>query len=308
MENSGKYIFVKILLLAFFLMIANAWLAYHIGNDFIKTYFVGGVVVFFGFVSFLVKYLKKEDEEKFSQIYRRWLAGFLNFQVIFGLYVLLFVAGCFVSSVHISTGKKQAAVSVLMTREGAPNQEVWELNVSAENPSAQQTVITSPFGQTFNLRARGYQQLSFQVYPWTGKRINLENDLEVSPTIVARVPVEFFMQLARAKLRVKHNKQVETTYDLNNHATIILGQLSEIPENYFEKWLIELRGMYDEQTVYSSLNKWTVQEPLFIPADFQVYDSLKLELTSSAGDKFAVCEGILGTEEFKEFQFKASKE
>ncbi|RKD88354.1 hypothetical protein BC643_3503 [Mangrovibacterium diazotrophicum] len=308
MEKSGKYIFVKILLLAFFLMIANAWLAYHIGNDFIETYFVGGVVVFFGFVSFLVKYLKKEDEEKFTQIYQRWLAGFLNFQVIFGLYVLLFVAGCFVSSVHISTGKKQAPVSILMTQEGRSSLDAWELNVSNESPSVQQTVITSPFGRTFNVRAKGYQQLSFQVYPWTGKRINLENDLEVSPTVIARVPVEFFMQLARAKLLVKYNKQIETTYDLNNHATIILGQLPGIPEHYFEKWLIELRSMYDEQTVYSSLNRWTVQEPLFIPVDFQVYDSLKLELTSSGGDKFAVCEGVLGTEAFKEFQFKAYKE
>jgi len=308
MESSGKYIFAKILLLALFLLTANAWLTYHIGNDFIETYFVGGVVVFFGFVSFLIKYLKKEEEEKINQIYTRWLSGFLNFQVIAGLYLFLFVGGCFVSSVHLSTGKKQA-VSVSLHRAGESASNAVQLEVSGDRPSSQKTVWTTPFGRTFTIEASGYQKLSFQVYPWAGKRIDLDEDLALSPTVIVRVPVEFFMQLSRARLVVAHNKQLTVTYELDNHATIIMGQLAEIPQSYFERWQIELRGLYEESvTIYSSLNKWTVQEPLFVPIDFQVYDSLRLELTSANGKIFAVCDGLVGTETFKELQFKTWKE
>ncbi len=301
--------FLKVLLLAFFLLIANAWLTYHIGNDFIQKYLVGGVFVFCGFVSFLVQYLQKEEEEHIKQVYGRWLSRFMNFQVIGGLYILLFMVGCFVSSVHISTNKVQSSAMVSLHPGGRSGGQPIGLELSGKRPSAQKTVVTTPFGRIFTIDTKGYQQAEFPVFPWLGKRINLEHDLAVSPTIIVRVPIEYFPQLSRAKINVEHNKQLATTYELNNHATIILGQLSEIPERFFDRWQVELRALYEENVViYSGLNKWTIQEPLIIPMDFQVYDSLRLELTSSSGKIFAVCEGIPGTEKFKELQFKTVKE
>lgn len=306
MNKTDNYIFIKILLVAFFLLLLNSWLTYHIGEDFLETYFVNGILVIFAIVSFFLKYLKKDEEEKINQIYSKWLAGLLSFQVIAGFYILFFMAGCFVSSIQISSNKNQANTLLNLYTPSDSDTTVTKFEISEKNPVAKKTVLTIPFGSSFILDTKGYQKLEFQVYPWTGKSIILENDLKVSPTILARIPVEYFMQLSRAKLNVQHNNQNMKTFSLNGRATIVLGQIAEIPEDYFEKWHTELKGLYkDEVMIYSSLNKWSSEEPLFIPVDLLAYDSLNLVLTSAAGKKFAVCKGIVDSDKFKELKFKS---
>jgi len=306
MNKTDNYIFIKIILVAFFLLILNSWLAYHIGEDFLETYFVNGILVFFAIVSFFLKYLRRGEEEKFNQLYSNWLSGILSFQVIAGFYILFFMAGCFVSSIQISSNKNQQNIPLNLVSPGDSDTSITKLEISEKNPVVKKTVLTVPFGRSFSLDTKGYQQLEFQVYPWTGKKIVLENDLKVSPTILARVPVEYFMQLSRAKLIVKHNNQYTDTFNLNSHATIVLGQIPEIPEDYFEKWHNELKGMYeDEVTIFQSLNKWSIEEPLFIRSDLLAYDSLNLVLTSATGKKFAVCRGMVNSEKFMELKFKS---
>jgi len=306
MNKTDNYIFIKIILVAFFLLILNSWLAYHIGEDFLETYFVNGILVFFAIVSFFLKYLRRGEEEKFNQLYSNWLSGILSFQVIAGFYILFFMAGCFVSSIQISSNKNQQNIPLNLVSPGDSDTSITKLEISEKYPVVKKTVLTVPFGRSFSLDTKGYQQLEFQVYPWTGKKIVLENDLKVSPTILARVPVEYFMQLSRAKLIVKHNNQYTDTFNLNSHATIVLGQIPEIPEDYFEKWHNELKGMYeDEVTIFQSLNKWSIEEPLFIRSDLLAYDSLNLVLTSATGKKFAVCRGMVNSEKFMELKFKS---
>ncbi|MBA4410926.1 MAG: hypothetical protein C0397_16065 [Odoribacter sp.] len=307
MGKTDNYLFIKILLAAFFLLVLNSWLNYHIGKGFLETYFVNGILVFFAFVSFFLKYLKKGEAEKINQLSSRWLTGILSFQVIAGFYILFFIAGCFVSSIQISSNKNQANTLLFLFAPGGIDTTVAKFESSEKNPVAIKTVLTIPFGRTFVLDTKGYQQLEFQVYPWTGKRIIMENDMKVSPTIVARVPVEYFMQLGRAKLNVQHNNQNISTYELKDRGMVIIGQIPEIPEEYFEKWNAELRGKYkDEVIIYSGLNKWSIEEPLFIRSDLFAYDSLYLELTNASGKKkFAVCKGKVGTDKFKELKFKS---
>ena len=188
---------------------------------------------------------------------------------------------------------------------GSSDAVVTNLEISSQEPVARKTVFTIPFGRTFILHAKGYQQFNFKVYPWIGKRILLENDLSVSPTAIVRVPPNFHMQLPRAKISFQHNSKKPQIIELTNHATVIFGQIPEIPDEYIGKWLNELRGQYPDQTViYSTLNKWT-DNPLFVPTDFLVDDSLKLVLLSTEGEKFAVCEGTLDAVKFKEFKFKS---
>jgi len=302
MDKTDNYIFIKILLAAFFLLLLNSWLTYHIGKDFLETYFVNGILVFFALVSFFLKYLKKDEEEKINKTYSRWISGILSFQMIAVFYILFFMAGCFISSIQISSNKNQVNTSLnLFTRSDSTPAK---LEISEKNPFAKKFVLTIPFGRSFILATKGYQQLEFQVFPWIGKKIILENDLKISPTIITKVPVEYFMQLARAKLILQYNQQTIDTFELKGRATIVIGQIPEIPEDYFEKWHLELKGLYrDDVIIYSSLNKWSVEKPLFIPVDLHAYDSLNLELTSASGRKFAVCKSIANSDKFKELKF-----
>ncbi|HKJ43206.1 MAG TPA: hypothetical protein VKA27_14010 [Sunxiuqinia sp.] len=305
MNKADNYIFIKILLLAFFLVFLNSWLNFHIDKDFVETYFVGGVLVFFGIVSFFIKYLGKTIEEKMNKFYAKWLSHVLNFQVIGGLYFLFFMIGCFVSSIQISSNKKQTLLPIELMAPGRSDTVISNLEINSREPVAHKTVFTIPFGRTFVLHAKGYQQFNFKVFPWVGKRIVLESDLKVSPTAIIRVPTEFHMQLPRAKISFQHNNQKPKIIGLNSHATIIFGQVPEIPDEYIGKWLNELRGRYSDQTViFSTLNKWT-DDPLFIATDFFIGDSLTLMLLSKENEKFAVCNGKVDANKFKEFNFKS---
>jgi len=303
MDKTDNYIFIKILLAAFFLLLLNSWLTYHIGKDFLETYFVNGILVFFALVSFFLKYLKKDEEEKINKTYSRWISGILSFQMIAVFYILFFMAGCFISSIQISSNKNQVNTSLnLFTRSDSTPAK---LEISEKNPFAKKVVLTIPFGRSFILATKGYQQLKFQVYPWIGKRITLENDLKVSPTIIARIPVVDLKLRQKAKLIVQLNQQLIDTFEMKGRATIVLGQIPEIPEEYFEKWLTELRGLYNEEMlIYSKLNIWR-EEPLFIPIDLHAVDSLNLELTYDFGEIFAACKGIVDSEKFKELKFKS---
>ncbi|MCW0484579.1 hypothetical protein [Gaoshiqia sediminis] len=305
MNKPHSYLFVKVLLLAFFLLLFNSWLAYHVGNNFIETYFANGVLVFFGFVSFLTKYLRKEQEEEIGEIYSRWLSAFLNFQVIAGLYVLFFMAGCFVSSVHIESNNNQPKAHIVLQAQEKENKQAATLELNEKSPTAKKTVLTIPFGRTFLLTTRGFQPYRFQVYPWVGKRIVLENDLQVSPTVVVRVRPENFVQLTRAKVRIQINANEPSVGSVESHAVIVVGQIPEIPSSYCERWHNELKGIYrDDVIIYSYLNRWCADEPLFLQADLQPYDSLRIELTSRDGDVFATSHGMVGTDPFLEFKFK----
>lgn len=309
MKKTDNYLFIKILLTAFFLLLLNSWLTYHIGKDFIETYFVNGVLVLSALVSFFVKYSKKGEEEKVNQRYSKWLSGILNFQVIAGCYILFFMAGCFVSSIQITSNKNSAIIPLEMFSPGGSEPSVTNLEISPKEPVVKKTVFTIPFGRSFVLDTKGFQQFNFKVYPWVGKRIVLESDLKVSPTVIARVPNEFFLLLKRVKLLLTHNDQNPQRFDLNNHATIILGQIQEIPEAYVEKWLNELRGMYTKQVlIYQTLNRWSNDEPLFIPIGLLAYDSLKMELISTDGKPFAESKGTVGTDKFMELKFKSLKD
>lgn len=305
MDRPNNYLFVKVLLLAFFLLLLNSWLAYHVGNNVIETYFTNIVLVFFGFFGFLTKYLQKEEEEKIGQIYSRWLSAFLNFQVIAALYVLFFMASCFVSSVHLSGSNSRAQHSLQLQPQSQTNKPAATMELNEQTPTAKKTVLTIPFGRTFLLTTRGFQPYRFQVYPWVGKRIVLENDLQVSPTVVVRVSPENFVQLTRAKVRVQVNKNAPSVGPVESRAVIVIGQVPEIPSTYCERWHNELKGIYrDDVLIYSYLNRWCADEPLFLEADLQPYDSLRIELTSRDGDVFATSRGVVGTDPFIEFKFK----
>jgi hypothetical protein len=305
MNKTDNYIFIKILLAAFFLLLLNSWLTYHIGKEFLETYFVNGILVFFAFVALILKYLGKDKEDKVNQIYSRWINGLLSFQVIAGFYILFFMAGCFVSSIQISSNRVKTDTSLNLFNTAGFDSTAMKFEISEKNPVVKVTILTIPFGRSFILAAKGYQQLKFQVYPWIGKRIVLENEMKVSPTIIARVPAGDLKLRSKAKLIVHLNRQYIDTFEMKGCATIVLGQIPEIPEEYFEKWLSELRGLYNqEMLIYSKLNIWR-EEPLFIPIDLLAVDSLNLELTYDSGEKFAGCKGIVDSDKFKELKFKS---
>lgn len=305
MNKSDHYFFIKILLTAFFLLMLNSWLTYHVGENFIKTYFVNGILAFFVIVSFLVKYYRKDTEEEVRKLYSSWLSGILSFQVIAGLYILFFIAGCFITSIQISSDTIRQETPLTLTVRGKPDSSTIQMVLTPKEPVAKKLVFTIPFGRTFILNTKGYLNYKFQVYPWAGKRIVLENDLKVSPTIIARVLISEINQVLTGRLIVQINNRDTTSYRMKNHAAILIGQISEIPEEYCARWFNELKGTFEKDfTVYTYLNKWCANSPLFIKLDILPNDTLRMKLTTDEWIPLATCEGIVDAYKFKEFRFK----
>jgi hypothetical protein len=301
----NNYFFIKILLVAFFIFMLNSWLTYHISESIIKTYFVNGILAFFAILNLLVKYYKKNAEDEIKELYSSWLNGILSFQVIVGLYVLFFIAGCFISSIQLSSDKIQQDTPLSIMIPGKSDSSKIDMVLTPKNPVLKKVVFTIPFGRDFVLNTKGYLKYKFQVYPWTGKRITLENDLRVSPTIIVRVMGSEINQLLNARLIVQINNQDTLFYRMSSHAVILIGQISEIPDEFSKRWFNELKGTFEKDfTVYTYLNKWCTNDPLFIKQNILPNDTLRIILTTDEWIPLASCEGIVDTDKFKEFRFK----
>ena len=305
MNKLNNYFFIKILLAAFFVFMLNSWLTYHISDSIFKTFFVNGVLVFFAILNLLVKYYNKNAEDEIKKLYANWLSGILSFQVIAGLYILFFIAGCFVSSIQLSSDKIQQNTPLSIIIPGKSDSSKIDFVLTPKNPVVKQVVFTIPFGRDFILNTKGYLPFKFQVYPWTGKRITLENDLRVSPTIIIRIMGSEINQLLNARLIVQINHRDTMSYRMNSHAVILIGQISEIPEEFCTRWLNELKGTFEKEfTVYAYLNKWCGNHPLFIKQNILPNDTLRIKLPTDEWIPLATCEGIVDMDRFKEFRFK----
>lgn len=305
MNKPNNYFFIKILLAAFFVFMLNSWLTYHISDSIIKTFYVNGILVFFAILNLLVKYYNKNAEDEIKKLYANWFSGILNFQVIAGLYILFFIAGCFISSIQLSSDKIQQDTPLSVMIPGKSDSSKINMTITPKNPIVKQVVFTIPFGRDFILNTKGYLPFKFQVYPWTGKRITLENDLRVSPTILVRVLVSEINQLKNARLIVQINNRDTMSYRMKSHAVILIGQISEIPEEFCARWFNELKGTYEkDKEVYAYLNKWCTIDPLFIMQNILPNDTLRITLTTDEWIHLATCEGIVYSDKFQEFKLK----
>lgn len=300
MEKSEARLPVKVLLLAFYILLLYSWFSYHFDNEIIKA-ITGAVLLFAAILSFLMKYQNKAKEDKLKDFLNDWLNALLSLQVIIFLYILLFIVGCFISSIHVGSENPVRNLKVYLLNVRYDTIKDYDLGKS--NPLIKRTVLTIPFGRSFLVKAEGYQNHSFRVYPWSGKQISIEKDLQVSPSVLLRIPVKYLPELTRLKLRLRINNYSQI-FNINDHGAIIIGQPSEIPENYYSKWQIELRSIVNsDQIINSALNDWWVKEPLFLPANFMAFDSLRVELLSSRDSVYAQCNAIIGPQKLKELNF-----
>jgi hypothetical protein len=303
MDKQNDQILIKILLLAFFFLLVYSWFSFHVYNDLIAGG-TGALLTFWALVSFLLKYQKKDEQDRFRDILSRWLSGLLSYRIIVVLYILFFITGSFISSVHVVTGNVQKNLPVTI----CAGKDTTHFTLSPSAPEVKYTVFASPFGKTFALKAEGYQKTEMQVYPWIGKRILVERDLPVSPTLIIRIPEPYFMFLSRAALKVIINNRVSKTIKMKKHATVLIGSTSDYPPKYCDRWLNELRGKYeDTKSVYSYLNQWC-NDTLFIPVNLGVYDSIRIELLSGTGELLAAGSGVAGAKIMKELRLKSVKE
>ncbi len=303
MKKQDEHIFIKILLLAFLLLLVYSWFTYHIYNDMIVKA-TGAFLTFWALVSFLLKYQKKDDQDKFRDILSQWLSAFLNYKSITVMYILFFFTGSFVSSVHIYARNTRKDMNITLYT----GKDTIKNKLTAQNPEVDRTILTTPFGKNLTLKADGYQRTQIRIFPWTGKRIVVENDLKVSPTLIVRIPEAHFLQLAKARISIDLNGR-KRTFETNKHALLIIGQVSEVPEKYCNKWLNELRANYeDNRIIYQNLNNWCDNPPLFIPLNIGTYDSISICLISRGGDTLSVCKGTTDMRAFKELRFKNRNE
>ncbi|NIM16543.1 MAG: hypothetical protein GTO45_31405, partial [Candidatus Aminicenantes bacterium] len=60
----------------------------------------------------------------------------------------------------------------------------------------------------YYLEVKGFQRYSFDLYPWIGKKIRISEDLEVSPSILVRVPADSLGMISKGKIVVTAGEKV----------------------------------------------------------------------------------------------------
>lgn len=297
---------IRIFILAFFILLLNSWLQTHVENNVFQLLVTNGLLALFSLASLIQKMRNKTEQENINNVFRNWLNVLISTPVLTFLFLLLIVSSSFVSSVTIITKDQSSKIEILVLKPGNPNfSKKGETGNHSETQSF--TLFTNPFGKNFKLKTTGFQDYNFQVFPWLGKKIIIEEDLNVSPTVILRISEGYFSLANKTQVKIYYNDSTYTSM-LNDKKLIIIGQNKTIPFEYFNSWNFELRARgKDEQATYKNLYSWWYLEPYFVPFQLYTGDSINVVLSvieDQVTADYASYSGTIRNTQFQELKNK----
>lgn len=234
---------IRATLLLILFVATNLWLVRHMGYGLGDPRLLGGVgaalIVAFGLVSKLFDEIQKKYVETLSNKLKQFT---LSTSVIW----LLYLGASFIALTYSS---------VLIIPEQSGQLVHYEIN-PVENASLSTAgkgkgesvyrvgLWTGPFGRTYQLNIDGYSPVTFDVFPLTGKVINLSKDVEKSPTLLLRPWIKGRRSLANNgtfKLwRILSEERQLVTSIQNFDGSFLVGWPQALPREFISDWRSEL--------------------------------------------------------------------
>ena len=296
--------------LALLIFIINVWCMYHLGDYSWKLAAANGPILLIAVVKFLSKVFTKKESEKLSVIFRGWARFWLKLPVLIVLFFLFFVLSTLVSSVTIMSSGLSERVKVHLFSEGK-TARVSVKTLEGPNDIERFIRFTSPFGRSFYLDVEGYQRYSFDLFPWLGKRVRIKEDLNVTPSLLLRIPTGVGMHLPRGRVVVyADSEEIATGKTSTKNGALLVGRNVPIPSSFVERWKLELvaMGITSQEAAATSLLIWqnpAVTKPSapIIPGSILVVKFLTHQGKVKARARFAV-----GTEKIQDILMSIEEE
>jgi hypothetical protein len=280
----------RLLALGLMLGIVQFWLQRHLALSFLEEVKAAPLIaVLIPFLVTLLDFLAgKAPRKKFQNCLRRRAVVVLRTPVLGLLLALLVVAGSMVSSVTVLAAGTHDALPVTVRRESGVRTQVADanrgfpaavrsVNLAATANEVRLLMLTNPFGAACVIEVEGYQPYSFDLYPWIGKRVRVDRDLEHAPSLLVRVPLGLHSQLPGGRLELwSADEKLAATDTADLRGSVLFGRELALDRGRLADWEHELRMSGAEGSALSrGYLAW--RRPLVVPIKPALAAGMKLE-------------------------------
>jgi hypothetical protein len=288
MANAKPLIFYwrNILLLALGLFIFNAWAARIFGDQVKNFVWTNGILAVLAIAGFFLKYFTESEKAQLQSRVRELLYVFVSNRFLVWFYLIFFVISSFLTSVVIESrmvnDPLKTYVSIVNYDANPRSREI-----NKEVKSTRFIQFAHPFGRRFIVSADGYSEKSYRVFPWFGRKVNLEDDLKPVLTLWIRMPSTLVNTLLdQCRLVICHD--TDTLYNIQTEkgfGSLLIGRKIPISEERLKLWEREASVFFDVDgsDLDLVLLGWQSIKHLEPQAEIEANDELKFILTHASG-------------------------
>lgn len=247
MNKGTRSYWIEIIALALGLFLLNIWTARIFGVE-VKNFIWTNTILAIGAVaSFFLKFFPKDETKQIKSRIGSLFALFASKRFLIGFYLAFFLISSFITSVTVvkneGSGSAKAYVSSMKKTDRMPNTKTLDSN----QKEVRFIRLASPAGRKFVVSAEGYSKDSFTVFPWIGKRINLDEDLTPSLALWIRFPSTLVNTLLdQCRLLICHNE--DTLYNVQTESgfgSILIGRKLSVSDERLSSWRREASIYFD---------------------------------------------------------------
>lgn len=220
----------------------------------------------------LIQNIMQNDRRKEEIIHciNSVLLNWFAFHYLLFSAVLLFIGSNRVSAITLIGDEKNEYNLSLQEERG----DSFSVLLDKENNLKFHWISTSSFGRSFSIGLKGYHDKIDVIYPGSGKKVKLPQDLEVSPSIAVTVPFGHAMRLRSiGRIEISLNSSTIAVKSTDGRfGTIVFGdkfqainnKITEEWERYLDEAKEESSRMHKEKVFPRNkiLNIWE-QPPIF---------------------------------------------
>ena len=245
----------RLLALGVLLGIIQFWAERHLSLSLLEK--VAGtplLAVLIPFLAALVDFFAGKTAKKGFQTWlRKKAVAVLKTPVLGLLFVIVLVAGSMVSSVTVQESGAHVPLQVSVHRESVSGSKLGTPNGSAQTGSRSKTLdetsqdvrlllMTNPFGAACVVEAEGYQPYFFDLYPWIGRRVRVDRDLEFAPSVLIRVPLGRHALLPGGRIELwSAGKKLAESNTAELRGSVLFGRDLPLEGRRLVDWEHELR-------------------------------------------------------------------
>ena len=276
---------INILLLALAIFFTNLWLKHHLSDNSILITIANSLIAIYGIVFSLIgKTIGEEGEGQVGSWVKRFFWILLKPGFLVAFYLVMFIGGSIYSSVWLVNNGDKDSLQLNLYPLDASDTNENKTSYSAINGITKKGFFTSPFGRVMVLKVKGYRDYTFELFPFLGKKIMMEDVLIPMPTIWIRsYPTIINMFLDDCQLAILSHDSSDTLFLQSTKNTVgsyIIGEPQSVNSSQLDTWQREASAYYQNEgpELSKTLLKWSNSEYFNKKLNLQINKEYKVLL------------------------------
>ncbi len=261
--NLSAY-WLNILFLALAIFFANLWLKYHLGGESTLIILANALIAIYGIAfSLLGKTIGEDGQNEISSRIQQFFWILLRPGFLVTIYLVFIMVGSLYASVSLVNDTSNSSMEIEVFPWEDQKSEHQAISISGSGEIVKEGFFTTPFGRVMTLQAKGYRDYTFELYPFVGKKIMLDEVLIPLPSIWVRsYPTIVNLLLDNCQLAIVDVDGLDTLFNQqtqNTFGSYIIGEPQSVKATQLDQWQREASAYYKNEgpELSNTLLKWS---------------------------------------------------